>query len=106
MLATALAPGARGSRMFTFAFTGVGNGLFNMSNRTLLQRPIPERVHGRAFGLVDSLDSWGFGLAVIAGGALATAFGGRAMFAIAGAVLLGARGRASRRRAARPRAPA
>ena len=48
---------------------------------------MPERAHGRAFGLLDSLDSWGFGVAVVAGGALATAFGGRPLFAISGALL-------------------
>ena len=70
MVSTAFAPGL-GFALFTFGFTGAANGLFSTSNRILLQRTIPEQVHGRAFGLVDSLDSWGFGLAVIAGGALA-----------------------------------
>ncbi|MDA0180144.1 MFS transporter [Solirubrobacter phytolaccae] len=87
MLSTAFAPGL-GFALFTFGFTGAANGLFSTSNRILLTRAIPERVHGRAFGLVDSLDSWGFGLAVIAGGALATAFGGRAIFGISGTILL------------------
>ena len=86
MLACALAP-ALWVALLTFVVTGTANGLFTTSNRLLLQRTIPERVHGRAFGLVDSLDSWGFALAVLAGGALTTALGGRATFAIAGAVL-------------------
>jgi MFS family permease len=73
--------------LLTFVVTGTANGLFTTSNRLLLQRTIPEVVHGRAFGLVDSLDSWGFALAVLAGGALTTTLGGRATFAIAGAVL-------------------
>jgi MFS family permease len=72
----------------TFAVAGAANGLFTASNRLLLQRAIPEPVHGRAFGLVDSLDSWGFAIAVLAGGALTTALGGRATFAIAGGVLV------------------
>jgi MFS family permease len=87
MVSTAFAPGL-GFALFTFGFTGAANGLFATSNRILMLRAIPERVHGRAFGLVDSLDSWGFGLAVIAGGAIATAFSGRALFAIAGGMLL------------------
>lgn len=86
MLSTAFAP-TLGFALFTFGFTGAANGLFSTSNRILLTRAIPERVHGRAFGLVDSLDSWGFGLAVIAGGGLASAFGGRALFAVAGSIL-------------------
>lgn len=86
MVSTAMAPNL-GFALFTFGFTGAANGLFSTSNRILLTRAIPERVHGRAFGLVDSLDSWGFGLAVIAGGALASAFGGRAIFGVSGAIL-------------------
>jgi MFS family permease len=87
MVSTAFAPGL-GFALFTFGFTGAANGLFNTSNRILLQRTIPEQVHGRAFGLVDSLDSWGFGLAVIAGGALAAACSGRAIFGLSGGILL------------------
>ena len=87
MLATAVAP-ALWIALLTFVVTGAANGLFSTSNRILLQRTIPEAVHGRAFGLVDSLDSWGFALAVLAGGALTTALGGRATFAIAGAALV------------------
>ena len=49
---------------------------------------VPERLHGRAFGVLDSVEAWGFAAAVIGGGALATAFGGRATFAIAGAGML------------------
>ena len=87
MLATALAPNVWVA-LLTFVVMGTANGLFSTSNRILLQRTIPEHVHGRAFGLVDSLDSWGFALAVVAGGALTTTLGGRATFAIAGAALV------------------
>jgi MFS family permease len=83
LLGSALAP-AVGFALATFAVSGLGNGLFVVSDRVLLQRVIPERLHGRAFGLLDSVDSWGFGGAVLAGGALAGAFGGRITFAIAG----------------------
>jgi MFS family permease len=87
MLATALAPGLA-IALLTFAYTGAANGLFSTSSRSMLHRAIPERVHGRAFGLLDLLDAWGFGLAVIAGGALAGALGGRGTFAVAGTALV------------------
>ena len=87
MLSTAVAPGLAFA-LATFAFTGVANGLFNVGKVTLLQRAVPEHRHGRAFGLLDSLDAWGFGCAVVAGGALAAAVGGRGLFAVAGALLL------------------
>ena len=59
---SALSP-ALGFAMFSFAITGAGDGLFILSDRVLLQRMVPERLHGRAFG-------------------------GRATFAIAGAGML------------------
>ena len=86
MLASALAP-VLWVALLTFVVTGAANGLFTTSNRCSCSARSPSAVHGRAFGLVDSLDSWGFALAVLAGGALTTALGGRATFAIAGAVL-------------------
>ena len=74
-----------GVAMATFAVSGLGNGLFVVSDRVLLQRIVPDRLHGRAFGLLDAVDSWGFGMAVLAGGALASTYGGRTTFALAGA---------------------
>jgi MFS family permease len=87
LAATATAPTLMVA-MACFVVAGLGNGLFSVSNRTMLHAAIPERVHGRMFGLVDSCDCWGFGIAVIAGGALVSTLDGRATFAIAGAVLL------------------
>jgi MFS family permease len=87
MVATALAP-VLAAALVTFAATGFGNGLFMVSNRVLLQRAVPERLRGRAFGVLDAVDSWGFAGAVLAGGALATSLGGRATFALSGAALL------------------
>lgn len=84
---SALAP-AIGFAMLAFAVTGVGNSLFVLSDRVLLQRMVPEHLHGRAFGVLDSIGAWGFGGAVLAGGLLASTLGGRATFAIAGAGLL------------------
>jgi MFS family permease len=72
----------------TFALAGIGNGLFVVAGRTLLQRAVPQRLHGRAFGVLDAIDSWGFGAAVLLGGALAGAAGGRITFALAGAALV------------------
>ena len=87
LLATGAAP-ALPLAMLTFALAGVGNGLFLVTVRVLMQRRIPEHLHGRAFGLQDAVDSWGFGAAILAGGALATSLGGRATFLLAGAFSL------------------
>jgi MFS family permease len=84
MLGSAAAP-TLALACLTFAVTGVGNGLYVVCDRVLLQRLIPPRLHGRAFGLLDSVDSWGFGAAVVLGGVLASTSGSRATFAIGGA---------------------
>jgi MFS family permease len=83
LVGSALAP-VFGLAMATFALSGLGNGLFVVSDRVLLQRIVPERLHGRTFGLLDAVESWGFGGALLAGGALASAYGGRVTFALAG----------------------
>src|SRR3954452_17991381 len=87
LLATATAPvlAAAGA---SFAITGAGNGLFVVSDRALLQRVVAERLHGRAFGLLDAIGAWGFAGALLAGGALATAAGARVTFAVAGLAML------------------
>ena len=74
--------------MLAFSVAGIGNGLFLVTVRVLMQKLIPEAAHGRAFGLLDAIDSWGFGAAIVAGGALAASVGGRATFALAGAARL------------------
>jgi hypothetical protein len=71
-----------------FALAGAGNGLFVVAGRLLLTRTVPDRLHGRAFGVLDAVDSWGFGAAVLLGGALVAAAGGRVTFALAGAATL------------------
>jgi MFS family permease len=84
LLATAASP-VLPLAMLAFAVAGIGNGLFLVTVRSLLQKLVPEHAHGRAFGLLDAVDSWGFGAAIVTGGALAASLGGRATFAIAGA---------------------
>ena len=87
LTASAVAP-VVGFAMLAFAVTGAGNSLFILSNRVLLQRLVPERLHGRAFGVLDAVEAWGFGGAVLGGGLLASTLGGRVTFAVAGGGLL------------------
>jgi MFS family permease len=87
LLGSAAAP-ALAFALVSFAVAGAGNGLFVVTCRTLLQRAVPERAHGRAFGVLDAVDSWGFGAAMLLGGAMASGLGGRATFALAGAATL------------------
>jgi MFS family permease len=87
LLGTAASP-VLPAAMIAFAVAGIGNGLFLVTVRVLMQKLIPEQAHGRAFGLLDAIDSWGFGAAIVGGGALAASVGGRVTFAIAGALAL------------------
>ena len=87
LLATAASP-ILPLAMIAFSVAGVGNGLFLVTVRVLMQKLIPDAAHGRAFGLLDAIDSWGFGAAIVGGGALAASLGGRATFAIAGTLAL------------------
>lgn len=56
LVGASLAP-VLGVAMAAFALSGLGNGVFVVSDRVLLQRLVPERLHGRAFGLLDAVDS-------------------------------------------------
>jgi MFS family permease len=87
MLGTAVAPDL-GLVLVTFTLTGAGNGLFIIGNRVTLQREVPERLHGRTFGLVASLDSWALAASVLGGGALVSTLGARPAFALSGVGLL------------------
>lgn len=71
-----------------FVLAGVGNGILLVHDRLLLQELAPERLLGCAYGLRESLTSWGCVIAFAgAGGAFAT-FGTRPVVAASGAGLL------------------
>ena len=86
MIGAALAP-VLALAVLAFAVLGVGNGIFFVSNRVMLQRQVAEHLHGRAFGLVSSFDSWGVCAAVVLGGVLVATAGARPTLAIAGVAL-------------------
>jgi MFS family permease len=86
MGAAALAP-ALALAVAAFAVLGVGNGIFFVSNRVMLQRQVSEHLHGRAFGLVSAFDSWGVCGAVLLGGVLVAAVGARPTLALAGCAM-------------------
>jgi MFS family permease len=85
-LGAALAP-VLALAVIAFAVLGVGNGMFFVSNRVKLQRRVAEHLHGRAFGLISSCDSWGACAAVVLGGALVATAGARPTLALAGAAM-------------------
>jgi MFS family permease len=83
-LGTGLA-GVIGVALITFSLAGCGEGLEGVSGRLILQRDVPLGLQGRVFAVKESASSWGFGLAFIGGGALASALDPSQVFLIAGA---------------------
>jgi MFS family permease len=67
-----------------FFLTGVGNGLVVVHERRLFQIGVPDRLHGRAFAVFDTLASWAFATAFLVAGVLISTLGTRGLFAVAG----------------------
>ncbi|MEX2196423.1 MAG: MFS transporter [Thermoleophilaceae bacterium] len=72
----------------TFAVAGFGNGLVVVHERLLLQRTVPDALLGRVFGVGETLGSWAFGFAFVAGGAIASLVGTRELLVTAGVGVL------------------
>jgi MFS family permease len=66
-IATGLSP-AVGAAIALQGAAGVGNGLENVANNTLIQRHVPARMLGRVFGLAGSAAYAGQGIAALLGG--------------------------------------
>ncbi len=87
MLASGLAPNL-GVTLGTFAVAGFGNGLVVVYERLLLQGMVPDRLMGRVFGISETFSAWGFGIAFLLGGAVATLLGTRELLLVAGGGVL------------------
>ncbi len=79
------------------ALAGFGNGGAVVANITLVQRGAPDRVRGRAFTVVMSVNYAVLGLAFVAAGPFTNAYGPRWAFGVASAAILVATLVASRR---------
>ena len=55
-----------------------------VAGRLILQRDVPRDLQGRVFAVKETAGSWGFGLAFVGGGALASALEPNQVFLIAG----------------------
>jgi MFS family permease len=81
-LASALAPSVP-VLVATVVLLGIGNGAATVCNPLLVQRGVPDRVRGRAFTTVMSLNFAALGLAMAAAGPLTDAVGARWTFVAA-----------------------
>jgi MFS family permease len=75
---------------------GFGNGGALVANITLVQRGAPDRVRGRAFTLLMSINYAFLGLSFVLAGPLTNAYGARWAYLIAGSTVLAAAGLAVR----------
>jgi predicted MFS family arabinose efflux permease len=91
-----------------YGIGGVGHGVKNTLLRTLIQRRVPDRVHGRAFAAYNAARNTAEVAALAAGGLLVTAIGARPALALAGLgpIVAAAVGLIVLRRGAQSRAPA
>jgi MFS family permease len=78
-----------GVALVTFTLAGAGEGLEGVSGRLILQRDVPRDLQGRVFAVKETAGSWGFGLAFVGGGALASMLDPSRVFLIAGAGAIG-----------------
>lgn len=76
--------GALSVALVTFTLAGCGEGLEGVAGRLILQRDVPHDLQGRVFAVKETAGSWGFGLAFVGGGALASALEPSQVFLIAG----------------------
>jgi MFS family permease len=70
------------------AVAGIGNGVAVVANAVLVQRGAPDRLRGRAFGVVMSVGYAVLGLGMIGAGFLTDALGARAVWGISACLLL------------------
>lgn len=70
--------------LLTWCLAGVGNGLANVGNSTLLQQNVPRSLLGRVFGILSSSAYVAYSLAYAVGGPLLTVLSPRTVFVLAG----------------------
>jgi MFS family permease len=67
--------------------SGFGNGVASVCNPVLVQRGAPDRLRGRAFTVIMSVNSAAFGVGMVAAGVLTDALGARWVWGLAALVL-------------------
>lgn len=82
-VATGLSPGVGAAVAFQGA-CGVGNGLENVANNTLIQRHVPRAMLGRVFGVIGSAAFAGQGFSALLGGVVLDATSPRTVLIIGG----------------------
>jgi MFS family permease len=70
------------------ALAGIGNGVDNVAQSTLLQQIVPVHLLGRVYGVVSTAAFAGMGFASLAGGVLLDLTSPRVVFVLAGAGLI------------------
>ena len=76
--------------IFGMALGGVGEGLWEITQNSLIQRVTPDGIRSRVFAASTAAMQVTIALGLLASGAVTAAFGASGAFAVAGAAALGA----------------
>jgi MFS family permease len=87
LIGSALAPSLPVA-LVTFFCTGVASSVSMTHDRGLFQHFVPERMLSRSHALTATVEAWGFAGAAVLGGAAATLWGARGVFALSGGAIL------------------
>jgi MFS family permease len=74
--------------LLSFWVTGFGSSLEATHARGLGQHLVPQRLLSRYHSMNGTIESWGFAVAAVAAGGLASLWGARGVFAVSGATVL------------------
>ncbi|HEY3773479.1 MAG TPA: cyclic nucleotide-binding domain-containing protein [Solirubrobacteraceae bacterium] len=79
---------ARGVALALLAIAGAGRTVLDVGGRTILHRTVPRRSHGRVFGALEGVETFGLGVGSLAMALVVALAGPRGAVAIVGGLLV------------------
>jgi MFS family permease len=79
---------ARGAALVLLALAGGGRTVLDVGGRTILHRTVPRRSHGRVFGALEGVETFGLGVGSLIVPVLVAIAGARGAVAIVGGLLV------------------
>ncbi len=79
---------ARGAALVLLALAGAGRTVLDVGGRTILHRTVPRRSHGRVFGALEGVETFGLGVGSLMVPVLVAIAGARGAVAIVGGLLV------------------
>ncbi|HTU97094.1 MAG TPA: cyclic nucleotide-binding domain-containing protein [Solirubrobacteraceae bacterium] len=79
---------AVGAVLCLLAFAGAGRTVLDVGGRTILHRTVPAPLHGRVFGVLEGVETFGLAVGSLSVPLLVTAAGARGAVAVVGGLLI------------------